>query len=319
MTEKFFIDVQRVNPQRLRAGGIDEAAFSAFVAQIADLGPCERDIFSLLSVPSRDLRIKRVLDALRSVGVDIMNRTGVQPKQFYMRRAREYSSQDALSAAYAVPEHKKYLGEVVDDYAQDENGIPHLKASALKRLKGECGSVLYTRGSPMMLVRGKIKAALETSGMKGLMLVEPVCQGKKQVEERDKVWVVWSTITLPPMKNLCRDERGDIYKYFERERTTQNLTAWEGEGVPAEFHYRRDRFSEAGSFDLALTVERFGDHAGEPCLVGSQDFFRFMIEELGEDLAGIPVHLEQDDVLPWVGPYPPPWEHLNIPPHWLGK
>jgi hypothetical protein len=316
MTENYFIDVHTVNAQRPQLGGLDTSMFAAFASQISDLDRLEVDRFSLLSAPSGDLRIKRVLDALTSVGVDVMNRTGFKPKQFFMRRARAYSPQDGLAAPYAVPDHSKFLGEVVDDYAQDENGIPHLKA-ALKPLNRDCGSVQYTRGSPILVVRGRIKTALENSGMKGLRLVEPVFKGRTKVNESEKIWVVWSSITLPPMKNLCRDESGDFYKYLEREQIGRGCKAWEGEGIPAEFHYRQDEISRIGDFDLALTVERFGDFAREPCLVGSRNFFRFMIEELGQDLGGIPVHLDEDDTIPWIGPYCAPWEHLNKIPNWL--
>ena len=36
-------------------------------------------------------------------------------------------------------------------------------------------------------------------------------------------------------------------------------------------------------------------------------------------MTGTPVRVDDDDTIPWGGPYPEPWEHLNERPDWLKK
>jgi hypothetical protein len=54
-------------------------------------------------------------------------------------------------------------------------------------------------------------------------------------------------------------------------------------------------------------------------VVFSQRFRRFIIDELGVPFSGIPVRVDEDDIIPWEGPYPASWSHLNRRPEWLER
>lgn len=296
--------------------GISITEFARFAALVPDL--VAKDRVSTKIIPSNDPSVKRILDALHSVGVDIFNSTAVIPRPFMNLRIREYESGDLDQCSYFTPNGKSYLGETTDNNEYDERGIPYLKA-ALRPYKKEFGQVVGCQGCPCLVVRGKVKQALEKSGLKGLQLVEPVTKGRKQLEPEEKVSVVWSDLALPPMKNLCFDNAGERFHYADRKSFPKGCMVFEGYFTrPTEIHYRREALAMLGDFDIALTAERFGGiGALQPYLIMSQRFRRFMKEELGLEMTGTPVRLDDDDTIPWGGPYPEPWEHLNKRPDWL--
>ncbi len=315
MIAKSQIIVRRRAPDSRGAFGIGIVEFERFAALVPDL--VKKDYVSTDIIPSNDPSVKRILDALQSVGVDIFNSTVKIPRPLNLR-IREYESVDLDQCSYFAPNGRSYLGETTDNNEYDERGIPYLKA-ALRPYKKEFGQVVGTQGCPCLVVRGKVKKALEKSGLKGLQLAEPVTKGRKQLNLEEKVSVVWSGLTLPHMKNLCFDNGGERFRYADRKAFPKGCMVFEGYfSNPTEIHYRREALAKFGDFDIALTAERFGGiGALQPYVIMSQRFRHFMKEELGLEMTGTPVRLDDDDTIPWGGPYPEPWEYLNKRPDWL--
>lgn len=132
--------------------------------------------------------------------------------------------------------------------------------------------------------------------------------------------MAWSELTLPPMKNLCFDNAGERFRYADRESFPNGCWVLEGYFSPAEIHYHRKALEKFGDFDIAVTAERFGTRrAVQRFVIVSQRFRRFMEDELGLEMTGTPVRVDDDETTPWGGPYPEPWEHLNERPDWLKK
>ena len=316
MLEKCFISVDRREPDSRGVCGISPDAFERFASLVPDL--VNKGCVSTKQILSSDPIVKRILDALKAAGVDINNSAGVIPRPFILSRVREYEPADLAEVKYLVASFPKFTGETTDDNAHDERGIPHLKG-ALRPYDRPLGRVLGTNACPVLVVRGKVKNALEKSGLKGLQLAEPIIKGRKQLKPEERVWVLWSELTLPPMKNLCFDNAGERFRFQERTSFPQGCIVFEGYfGGSGELHYRRDALEQFGNFDIALTPERFGVRwARQPFVVVSQRFRQFLKNEVGEEITGVPVRVDEDEIIPWAGPYPPPWEHLNERPEWL--
>jgi hypothetical protein len=85
-----------------------------------------------------------------------------------------------------------------------------------------------------------------------------------------------------------------------------------------EIHYRKSEFDAVGDFDVALIREPLKIHGTlSPRPIFSQRFRRFVIDELEVGFSGTPVCIDDDDLIPWEGPYPTKWAHLNRRPEWL--
>lgn len=320
MKEMFSIGVDIINPAFPQDGGVPNDVFAELAKRVPDLLTPKGTSISPLPGEINNEDVKRVLDVLSDVGVNIMDSAGRSRRAFYLSRLREYQKIDLDQCAYIAPTGDSYLGKTTDNNEYDERGIPYLKA-ALRPYKKEFGQVIGTQGCPCFVVRGKVKQALEKSGLKGLQLVEPLTKGRKQLRPEEKVSVVWSGLTLPPMKNLCYDNAGERFRYADRKSFPKGCLVFEGYFTrPTEIHYQREGLAKIGDFDIALTTERFGGIAAlQPYIIVSQRFRRFMEDELGLEMTGTPVRVDGDDTIPWGGPYPEPWEHLNKRPEWLEK
>lgn len=320
MKETYSIGIDIINPTYPQRGGIPSDVFAAIATRVPD--QLTQNGNSISPLPGRIEKedIKRILDTLSDVGIDIMDAAGMSRQAFSLTRLREYDKSDLDESACFTPNMNTYLGETTDNNEYDDRGIPYLKA-AVRPYKKEFGQVARPQGAPCLVVRGKVKDALEKSGLRGLRLVEPLLKGRKQLKPEEMVWVVWSEFTLPPMKNVCYDNAGERFRYADRKSFPKGSMVFEGYfGRPAEIHYRREALAKLGEFDIALTVERFGGiGALQPYVIMSQRFRRFIEDELGMEMTGTPVRVDHDDTIPWGGPYPEPWEHLNERPDWLKK
>lgn len=262
--------------------------------------------------------VVRLLEVLQDAGVDVTDSITARPRPFLMSRVRSYSGKELSNVEYLVPHVKKVLGESTDDYLLDEMAIPHVKAS-VKPYKAVIGALLNEPG-PVILVRQPVKERLEQSNLRGLKLVEPVLVGRRNVVESEKTWVVWSDLVLPAMKNILFDEAGNRFRWSQRNEFPHGCQLTEGYVFPPEPHYLRSDIVKVGDFDIALTMERFGGRGKRPLqpeLIISQRFAKILFDELGAEIDGRPVRLDQDHSIPWVGPFPQPWEHLNRRPNWL--
>jgi hypothetical protein len=255
--------------------------------------------------------IPRLLQALKIAGIDIHHSKPAFPKPFFLWRCREYASSELDSMEYTVSWQARFLAHATDDYMRDGEGIPHIKWP-IKPPGRECGRI-ESAESNIMVVRGKVKRALENSGLKGLQLREAAVQPPSPLKETEKLWVVWSQLKMPPMKNFCCDNRGNKFRYQDRKAFPHGCLPFEGYFSPVELHYKREAVEAMGDFDIAVTQERFANVPVrmEPRVIISQQFRRFMEDELGLKMTGVPVRLDDDDNIPTGGPYPGPWEHLN--------
>ena len=315
MKETWEISVSKPSPL---LGGFSDDEFQIFRSSLTDLIPSGVMRFAPGCLTTGDARIPRILRAIENVGIPLGDGLGAMSRKFRLFRNREYEHADLSNCEYAILSHHKYLGEV-NHNEYDERGIPCLKA-ALRPYDRKIGRVAYVQGCPVLVVRGAAKDALEKSRLKGLRITEPIIKGRKQLNPEQKVWVVWSELTLPPMKNLCFDDAGERFRYQERETFRRGCYVFEGHFSRGEIHYQRGALAKLGEFDIALTTERFGGiGALQPFVVMSQRFRHFMEDELGLEMIGAPVRVDDDDTIPWGGPYPEPWEHLNKRPEWLNK
>jgi hypothetical protein len=128
---------------------------------------------------------------------------------------------------------------------------------------------------------------------------------------------LWTSVVLPPMKNLCSADSG-YFRYEDRPADIRDLNPCEGTMINPELHYRRKEFEAIGDFDVALMAESFPIHGVDSRrLIFSRHFRDFVVNELRLPFSGVPVRLDDHDDIPWAGPYPGPWEHLNQRPEWL--
>ncbi|GAA5138083.1 hypothetical protein GCM10023213_16170 [Prosthecobacter algae] len=293
---------------------VSPEAFARIRQGIPDLIPEGATYLPMHPTPTDDPRVLRVLEALQQAGYDLTDREPLQKAGIHIRRTREYQPADLTNQEYVQPHLHLYVGEPLYPQTYDDAGVPHLKAPITPKSR-ECGMLSNTSA---MLVRGKVKAALEKSGLTGLRLARPVVTGKKPVPESEMAWVVWSDMTLPPMLNLCKSGR-DLYRYDPATARPRECLPYQGFLSPAEMHYRRSDMLAAGAPDVGITLEKLGGGSTMHRILFSRRCVAFFRDELGISLDGQPVRLVDgsNPPIPWVGVLPDPQDPRNQRPAWL--
>ncbi len=317
MTETISLAV-KVSEPKIAPWGVSTDVFRQVGLKLPALLNSRGDLIEVTDGPDNLDQVRQLLVELQNAGVDVTDSITTRPQAFLMSRSRSYSASELAEFEYVIPHVKKVLGEATDDYFLDENEVPHVKA-AVKPYKAVIGALLNESG-PVILVRRPVKERLERSNVVGLKLVEPKLFGRRQVSEDEKVWAVWSELVLPPMKNILHNSAGERFRWRQRNEYPGGCLLIEGYAFQPEPHYLRTDIAKMEPFDIALTLERFG-FSGRPALqpevVISQKLAGILFDELGTELSGQPVRLDDDDIIPWVGPFPSPWDHLNQRPNWL--
>jgi len=317
MTELYHINVDMQTTYTRRGKGLPPACYERFAAELPDLIRPGVLRFSLQNVPANDPNITRVLWALENAGVDVMEESLVREPRFTIRRTRQYTADELMTYDYTHLCPQAELGDATHDGKCDDLGLPYLKTPILPH-DAEWGKVQGTEMSALIAVRGKLKTALENSKFRGLRLVQPVFRGLMAPKESEKVWFIWSDITLPAALNVYRDRNHDLRSF--QTPLNQGGVLYEGYGFPPEIHYLKSDLEPIAGFDVALTRENFGmDSTPQPMPIYSRRFLHFLSEEFGLPLEGQPVHLDNVDDIPWVGPYPEAHAHANKRPEGLRR
>ena len=267
--------------------------------------------------PADDPSIRDFLSDLEAAGVDLFAQYS-SASPLILRIKRNYPEEDLTDVRFYhncfSPDH--YLGEVDYPFAPDADGVPALsgKPQQKKRLFGTPCDVLPIS---FFVSRGEAKERIEQYGFKGLKWKLPQVNRAREIPPEEQLWALWSSIVLPPMKNLCAGNPG-YFRYADLPQDVRESSPSEGSIINPELHYRRDAIEALGDFDVAVMAESFAIH-GTPSrrLVFSRRFRDFVLHELRLPFWGVPVHLDDDDEIPWAGPYPEPWAHLKRRPAWL--
>jgi hypothetical protein len=273
----------------------------------------------LLNAQDGDDRIKNILNELVRFDLDVWSRdsakTGIGISK---QRLYEEVELDRADYFHYCNAGGVYLGEVDYPLSCDSKGVPALAGKPRQKTR------LFGSPEPVhpsfFVVRGDAKEKLENAGFKGLRLYPVVFNRARSLAPEDQLWAVWSDLVLPPMKNLFRNDKGEMGFAENMPDTSIGISPVGGFLSPAELHYRREDLERFGVFDVAMIREPLKVHGTlSPRPIFSQRFRRFVIEELGVPFKGIPVRIDDDDLIPWEGPYPTNWAHLNRRPEWLEK
>lgn len=286
--------------------------------EFSRIGKCGIEI-ALLRANGEDERVASLITQARQVGYNIFEEeSSASGLSIVLKRTygeRECSACSYLDYCYA---DGVYLGEVDYPLSCDPKGVPALAGKPRQKAR------LFGSPEPVhpsfFVVRGEAKEKLKNAGFKGLRLYPVVFNRARSLAPEDQLWAVWSDLVLPPMKNLFRNDTGEMGFAENMPDTSVGISPVCGFLSPAELHYRREDLERFGGFDVAMIREPLKVHGTlSPRPVFSQRFRRFVIEELGVPFKGIPVRIDDDDIIPWEGPYPSKWAHLNRRPEWLEK
>ncbi|RYD76415.1 MAG: hypothetical protein EOP84_16910 [Verrucomicrobiaceae bacterium] len=272
-----------------------------------------------LDTSGDDVLVAKLLGGLKDLGVDISAWDYLQ-SGFGASINRNYnvSELDAFRYLHSCDAGGTYLGEVEYPLICDPHGVPALAGKP--RQKARLLGTPEPLHPSFFVVRGEAKEKLEGASFNGLQLHPVVFNRARSLAAEDRLWAVWSDLVLPPMKNLFRTDAGEMGFAKEVMERAKNAGPAKGFLTKPEIHYRKDDFDAFGEFDVALMREPLKIHGTlSPRPVFSQRFGRFVIDELGVPLGGVPVCIDDDDIIPWEGPYPSKWSHLNRRPEWLEK
>jgi len=262
---------------------------------------------------------KKLIDEALKVGIDIWSQNFVR-SGFSVSLLRSFDSNDLdeVSFIHSCDAGGTYLGEVDYPLSCDSHGVPALAGKPRQK------SRMFGTPEPLhpsfFVIRGEAKLKMERVGFKGLRLYPIMFNRARSLTDEDLLWAVWSDMVLPSTKNLFRTDAGEMGFAGVVSERAKNAGPTKGFLTKPEIHYRKEDLCEFGEFDVALMREPLkihGTFSSRP--VFSQRFRRFVIDELDVPFGGVPVCIDDDDIIPWEGPYPSKWSHLNQRPEWLEK
>lgn len=273
----------------------------------------------LSDVPGGDGRLKEFLDRAVNLGVDVWH-GGFPASGWAVIISRKYDEADLAECRHfhSCDADSTFLGEVDYPMVCDSIGIPALRGKPRQKVRN------FGTPEPLLLsffvARGPAKQKLEDEGFIGLQFHPIHFNRVRSLQPEDQLWAVWSDLVLPPVKNLFRGGGGEMGFANDVAKTAKNMGPAQGFLLHPELHYHRSQFEELGDFDVALMAEPVIHHGTyTKNVIFSQRFRRFVIDELGVPFSGFPVRLDDDDIIPWEGPYPSAWAHLNRRPEWLER
>jgi len=273
----------------------------------------------LLRARGDDEQVKRLLDAAVEVGIDIWEK-GYSRSGFGATIKRSYDEMELQGCRFihSCGGDAAFLGEVDYPLSCDPHGVPALAGKPKQK------SRMFGPPEPMhpsfFVARGEAKEKLKAANFKGLRFYPIEFKRARSLAPDDKLWAVWSDLILPPMKNLFQTDAGEIGFAKDVTERAKNAGPMKGFLSKPEIHYLNEDLKAFGDFDVALMREPLKIHGTlSPRPVFSQRFRRFVIDELGVPFGGVPVCIDDDDIIPWEGPYPSKWSHLNQRPEWLEK
>lgn len=308
---------QRADP----AQGLSSVQFDALAKLCPDMvwdSPGKRSLV-LSSVPGDDPLAKALVDEARRLGVDVWRRDFLE-SGFGVSISRKYDEADLDDFAFlhSCDANSTFLGEVDYPLSCDGHGIPVLAGKPRQAAR------MFGTPEPLHLsffvARGSSKDRLERAGFRGLRFHAIEFKRARTVQPEDQLWAVWSDLVLPPVKNLFRTDKGQMGFADALVDGAKNMGPAQGFLTQPELHYRRKEVEALGEFDVALMREPVKIHGTyTKRVVFSQRFRRFVIDELGVPFSGFPVRVDDNDIIPWEGPYPASWSHLNRRPEWLER
>jgi hypothetical protein len=269
-------------------------------------------------LPCDDPDIERMIEALRQIGCDVFGDNGMPEVSFL--RSREYEPSDLNPCEYvAKPRVSHGLGTAIVAGWCDSKGMLRLDGKLTPQAR-DFGLAGCSFASLLVARRGALRAFQE-SGLRGLQLVQPEIIAKRKIEDDERVHAIWSDIVMPPALNLYADlDRVISGRYEDMVKRGIRGQLFEGYFIGPELHYSRASIHPLGGFDLALVKEKqFIARECPGVLIVSQRFRSFVKETFGLEVTGVPVRIQEDEMIPWEGPYPGPLAHKNRRPKWLEK
>lgn len=294
MSDEYYwtINIRPENPNFPEEGNMPRTMYEKVLARFPEYSRARGLYMCAEKLPDSDPRPHELLAFLKEIGAIIpMDRT-VMKEGVSARRYRLYDEKRMKMEIDQAPLLEvNHLGLIIAETSWLPDGMPYVvNDSRLKKQRARDFGYAYA-WNHLMMVRGEAKKKLESSGLKGLRLLQLELKDKQfwdhpqTVDWPDGVeplFLVWSEIELPPVRNWLFDNEGRVFQSEgNRGPFSDGCMVLEGKDEEYHWHYRKHDLARVGDFDIAYTYERHGSK--EPCyrlLVVSQEFRRVM-EELG--------------------------------------
>lgn len=265
-----------VRISNIRSKDIPQAVFS----QLSELADTETAGSRWeLYLPEDHPSISRAIAIMHNAGLKEwhfcgMSKSWHEGKEFSLRRVRKYDPEDLASAPF-LEITADYLNEHI--WTSFETGL--IEIQRITAVKGKDREILSPFGGngQGLIVSDAVRRDIE----RGLSAPEieflPVdFKAKTKTPDPPVWWELTSRVTLPPVApGLVLLDNKDRPVPRGHKGFTQ---IWEPPFAPRELHYIRSELEAVGGFTLARTYEKTGHRENDRCLIASQRFYRFCLE-----------------------------------------
>lgn len=250
------------------------------IAGLRKIYPDGRDnprIYSV-KVAEADPRGQQLLDYLASRGFTVWDtRQTRRADEFALYFERAYDQADFEAARLMEVSPEPY----VDDAERTPEGLLRLSVAEMPPEGVDFALVQ----APCIVVSSRIRKLMEREAMAHLVFRPTEIAGTDEERKRHAggYWELTSDLLLPPMMPPCTLVDAVDFSVVGPDHEWPYLMR-EGEHVPevlftpAEAHYSAAAIERLGPFDLALTLENFGDEYSR-WIMASPRFYRFCVAQ----------------------------------------